>query len=271
MIRARTFLYVAAALAAVVPAGLSAHRMWMVPSTTVVSGEDSWITVDAAISNDLFYPDHQPMRAAPAVFAPDGSEAKVENFAVGKYRATFDVQVNKPGTWKIAVINNGLMGSYLLNGEQKRLPRGTRADALATAIPAGATEVKLTESANRNEVFVTSGAPTTTVMKPTGQGLEFAPVTHPNDLVAGEPATLGFTMDGKPAANLTVTIVPGGARYRQDVGEMKLTTDAKGQVTVKWPSAGMYWMNTTAEGKSTAIPNAAKRMGYTATLEVLAS
>lgn len=266
----RPSLFAAAVLSAVsIPAGLSAHRLWMVPSTTQVSGEDSWVTFDAAASNDLFYPDHQPLRAEPSVVAPDGTPAKVQNFNVGRYRATFDVQVNKPGTWKLALVNNGLMGSYTANGKEERLPRGTRVDQLSTAIPAGATNVKLTESFNRNEVFVTSGAPTDTVLKPTGQGLEFAPVTHPNDLHTGEPATFGFLIDGKPAAGLKVTIIPGGSRYREALGEMTLTTDAKGQVSVKWPAAGMYWLNVTAEGKSTTVPNADKRMGYTATLEVL--
>lgn len=268
----RPALFAAAALSALsIPAGLSAHRLWMVPSTTQVSGDDSWVTFDAAASNDLFYPDHQPLRGEPVVTAPDGSAGKVENFTIGKYRATFDVAVNKPGTWKLALVNSGLMGSYTLNGKEERLPRGTRADQIATAIPAGATGVKLSENATRNEVFVTNGAPTTSVLKPTGQGLEFAPVTHPNDLHTGEPATFGFLIDGKPAAGLKVTVVPGGSRYREALGEMTLTTDAKGQIQVKWPMAGMFWLNATAEGKSTAIPNADKRMGYTATVEVLGS
>lgn len=266
----RPALYSAAVLAVLsTPAGLSAHRLWMIPSTTVVSGQDSWVTFDAAASNDLFFPDHQPLRNEPAVTAPDGSAGKVQNFNIGKYRATFDVQIDKPGTWKLALVNSGVMGSYTLNGKDERLPRGTRADQIATAIPAGATNVKLAENLSRNEVFVTSGAPTDTVLKPTGQGLEFAPVTHPNDLVKSEAATFGFLIDGKPAAGLTVTVIPGGSRYRDAVGEMTFKTDAKGQVTVKWPNTGLYWLNTTAEGQSTAIPNATKRMGYTATLEVL--
>lgn len=263
-------LYAAVALATLaLPAGLSAHRGWILPSTTQVSGEDSWVTFDAAASTNVFEADHQPLRMEPAVVAPDGSTAKVQNFMVGRYRATFDVQVNKPGTWKLALVNAGVMGTYMLNGKEERLPRGTRADQIATAIPAGATDVKLSENLSRNEVFVTSGAPTDAVLKPTGQGLEFVPVTHPNDLVVGEPAIFGFTIDGKPAAGLTVTIATGGARYRSAAGDVTLTTDAKGQVTVKWPGPGMYWLSTTAEGKSSTIPNAGKRMGYTTTLEVL--
>ena len=268
--RMKLAIHAAVALTALaLPAGLTAHRAWILPSTTQVAGEDSWVTFDAAASTNVFEPDHQPMRVEPSVTAPDGSAAKVQNFMVGRFRATFDVQVNKPGTWKVALVNAGVMGTYMLNGKEERLPRGTRADQLATAVPAGATDVKLSENLSRNEVFLTNGAPTETVFKSTGQGLEFAPVTHPTDLVAGEEATFGFLLDGKPAAGLKVTIARSGMRYRTAQEEQTLTTDAKGQVKVKWPAPGMYWLSTTTEGKSATIPNAGKRMGYTTTLEVL--
>lgn len=269
--RLRSALLAAALTATALPTALHAHRLWMVPSATQVSGDDIWVTFDAAASNDLFYPDHQPLRGQPSVVAPDGSAGEVKNFSVGRYRATFDVQVAKQGTWKLQLVSNNVGGSYTLNGEEKRLPRGTAADQLATAVPAGATNVKLTESFTRNEVFVTNGAPTDTVLKPTGKGLELAGGSHPNDLHMGEEGTFRFTVDGKPAAGLAVTVVPGGSRYREALGDMTLTTDASGQIKVKWPMPGMYWLNVTSEGKSQAIPNAAKRLGYTATLEVMGS
>ena len=59
-------------------------------------------------------------------------------------------------------------------------------------IPANATNVKLTEMSSRNEVFLTAGAPTTTVFTTTGKGLEFAPVTHPDELVT-QAAALGLS------------------------------------------------------------------------------
>jgi hypothetical protein len=261
----------AAALAAVaLPTSLSAHRMWILPSTTIVAGEDGWVTFDAAASNDVFFADHQPSRVEPAAIAPDGTPAKVENFHVGKSRATFDLHMTKPGTWKLATVGGGVSGSYKVNGEEQRLPRGTTADKLAGLIPAGATEVKLAETSSRSEVFLTLGAPTDTVLKATGKGLELVPVTHPNDLVAGEAATFGFTIDGKPAAGLTVLVVPGGLRYRDaGTGEISLTTDAQGQVKVTWPGPGMYWLNATGTGEGSSIPNATRRFSYTATLEVL--
>ena len=265
-----------AALAALIAVPASAHRQWMMPSSTVLSGDDVWVTVDAAVSNDLFYFEHQPMRLdAMKAWAPDGTEAAIENKATGRYRSTFDVHLTQKGTWRIASVADMLMGSYDLAGKTERLPRGTTAANLSERIPAGATNVQTAEANNRNEIFVTVGEPTTTLFKPTGKGIELAPVTHPNDLIAGEAATFQFLLDGKPGANLPVTVIPGGIRYRNDLGEMTLKTDTEGKVEVTWPEAGMYWLNVTTpqvereEGEG-APPPIARRASYVTTLEVLA-
>ena len=265
---------VALAAIAVVPA--SAHRQWMLPSSTVLSGDDVWVTVDAAVSNDLFYFEHQPLRLdAVKAWAPDGTEAAIENKATGRYRSTFDVHLTQKGTWRIASVSDGLTGSYDLAGKTERLPRGTTTANLAERLPAGATNVKTAESNNRNEIFVTVGEPTTTLFKPTGKGIELAPVTHPNDLIAGETASFQFLLDGKPAAGLSVTVIPGGIRYRNQLGEINLKTDSQGKVEVNWTEPGMYWLNVTtpqterAEG-ATGEPPLQRRASYATTLEVLA-
>lgn len=257
-----------------------AHRQWMLPSSTTLSGADSWVTVDAAVSNDLFYFEHMPMRTdAVAVTQPDGSAGKIENAATGKYRSTFDVHLTQPGTYRVASVSTGVMGSYTLNGEVKRLPRGTTKEKLAEAIPAGATNIQTVEATNRNEIFLTLGAPTTTIFKPTGVGIELVPVTHPNDLVAGEAATFQFLLDGKPATDLKVTVIPGGIRYRDTLGQQDLVTGKDGKVSISWPQPGMYWLNATvgenreggegAQATSPAAP-APRRASYVTTLEVLA-
>lgn len=263
---------VAIAAMAAVPA--SAHRQWMMPSSTVLSGDDVWVTVDAAVSNDLFYFEHQPLRLdAVKAWAPDGTEVTIENKATGRYRSTFDVHLTQKGTYRIASVADMLMGSYDLNGKTERLPRGTTTANLAERIPAGATNVKTAEANNRNEIFVTVGEPTTTLFKPTGKGIELVPMTHPNDLIAGEAATFQFLLDGKPAADLPVTVIAGGIRYRDQLGEMHLKTGADGKVEISWAEPGMYWLNVTtpqAGGEEGAPPPIARRASYVTTLEVLA-
>jgi uncharacterized GH25 family protein len=232
----------AAALTLALPMVANAHRGWIVPSATVLAG-DVWVTFDGAISNELFYPDHNAMRLdGVAAYAPDGSVEKIQNGSTGKYRSTFDVALNKPGTWKIGSASQSVMASYTEAGQVKRF-RGSP-DDFAKQVPADAADLKTIKSFNRNETFVTRDKPTTDVFKPTGKGLELVPITHPNDLVAGEAASFKFLVDGKPAADLEVTIAEGGSRYSPRP-DMKVKTGADGVVKFTLPEAGMYWINAT--------------------------
>lgn len=265
---------IALAAAAVLPLSAHAHRAWMLPSATVLSGNEPWVTVDAAVSNDLFYFEHNAMRLdGLVVTAPDGATVKAENQSTGKYRSTFDVKLSQKGTYKLAVVGDSLMASWKVGAENKRA-RGT-AESLAKEIPANAEGLNVSRNQSRNEVFVTSGKPTDKVLAPSNQGLELAPVTHPNDLFAGESATFRFLLDGKPAADVEVTVIPGGIRYRDKLGEIKVKTDADGKFSVKWPEPGMYWLTASVGGGRGAnapagtLDKPARRAGYSATVEVL--
>ena len=271
----------AVSLSVALPMAAHAHRAWMLPSATVLSGNEPWVTVDAAISNDLFYFEHNALRLDNlAVIAPDGKTVEAENKSTGKYRSTFDVKLTQKGTYKLTMVNDGLSASYKLGNENKRW-RGT-AENFAKDIPADAKDVNVSRMQSRMEVFVSSGKPTDTVLKPSGTGLELVPITHPNDLFAGDTSNFRFMLDGKPAADIEVTLIPGGIRYRDQLGEIKVKTDKDGKFSVKWPTAGMYWMSASnggarvEGGAANAAPQAVgtiakpvRRVSYSATLEVL--
>ena len=115
-------LLLAAVGAATLAAPAMAHRQWLLPSTTTLSDTNQYVTVDAAVSNDLFYPDHVAMRPEQIkVWAPDGTTGTIENAATGRHRTTFDVKVDKPGTWKIGTEMSSVMGSFKLNDEEWRV------------------------------------------------------------------------------------------------------------------------------------------------------
>lgn len=250
MTKFRKLLLLAAATAFTLPQMAGAARPWMLPSETMFAGSgNEWLTVDAAISSDLYYFDHPGQDWQPVVTAPDGSTAQVENRTIGKLRQTFDLSIKTKGTYKIAITNEMLMGSYMLSGERKMLPRGTTAATLATAVPQGATEVQTATATTRIETFVTAGEPDRKVFATTGKGLEMVPVTHPNDLAVGEAATFQFLLNGKPAAGLDVVAIPGGIRYRSNLKQMDAKTDAQGKVTFTWPEAGMYWVSLSTGGR----------------------
>ena len=276
---------------ATLPFSAHAHRAWLLPSTTVLSGDTPWVTVDAAVSNDLFYFEHVPLvlegvaalpaqnssnnaRARPSnrlvITAPDGTEVPAQNGHVGKYRSVFDVELAQKGTYKLAVASTGrYLAHYTEKGEKRRW-MGTP-DQLAHAIPDDAENVQVSEVDSRMELFITSGNPTDSVFQTTGKGLEMKPVTHPNDLFAGETSEFIFLLDGKPAAGAQVTVIPGGIRHRDQLNDIKLTADANGKVSIPWPSAGFWWMEATVvqkEGLSEPVDQ--RRSVYTSTLEVMA-
>lgn len=264
-----TMKWSALALALVLPMSAHAHKAWLLPSDTVLSAKDPWITVDAAVSNDIFYFNHVPLRLETLVVtAPDGTPAAPENSATGKYRSTFDLHLTQQGTYRIATVNAGLFANWEEDGKPKRW-RGT-AETFAKEVPKGAKDIKVTQSNGRIETFVTAGKPSDGALKPTGQGIELVPVTHPNDLFAGEAATFKLVLDGKPAAGLEIEIVPDGIRYRDRQNEIKATTGADGSFSVTWPNAGRYWLETSfQDDKATTPPATQRRASYVVTLEVL--
>ncbi|NMG35440.1 DUF4198 domain-containing protein [Azoarcus sp. TTM-91] len=243
-----------------------AHNFWLLPSSTVLS-KASYITVDAAVANDVFHFNHVPLRVDNLVVsAPDGSTVPTENLQQGKLRTVFDLNLTQTGTYRLAVVNDGIMAMWK-EGDQPKRFRGN-AENFAKEVPANATELRVTESVSRLETFVTVGKPS--AIQPTGKGLELVPVTHPNDLFAGESATFRFQVDGKPAAGIEVVLVRGGSRYRNQLEEIKLTTDAEGKFSVKWPQAGMYWLDADVTDDKTTVKQAKeRRLSYVATFEVL--
>ncbi len=228
------------AVAALAPLSASAHKQWLIPSQAVVNGNDVWVTFDGAVSNQLFFPDHVPMRLDNVTaIGPDGRPVELKNAGTGKYRSTFDLQLQQTGTYRISNVSAGLSARWdtpeslaaKAKAEAEGKPatgpgappetrggflRNATPEELASKVPADAKNLEVSQNASRVETFVTNGAPNETALAATGKGIELAPVTHPNDLFAGEEATFRVLVDGKPAAGLEFEIVRGGTRYRNE-------------------------------------------------------
>nr|WP_315485717.1 DUF4198 domain-containing protein [uncultured Undibacterium sp.] len=263
----RICLALAACMPLLAPLDALAHRQFIVPTSTVVNGKAPWISFDAAAATDVFFFDHVAMNLTNLVItAADGSIVKTENQSTGKLRSSFDLRAEMVGTYRIAVVNDGINASYKENGATKRW-RGT-AEAFAKEVPANAEELQVSHNQGRVETFVTNGKPS--ALKSTGKGLELSPITHPNDLVTGEAAHFKFLIDGKPAAGAKVTVIAGGIRYRQKLDEQILTTDSEGKVSINWQSAGLYWIQASLSDNKSTVPGIKdRRASYVATLEVM--
>jgi uncharacterized GH25 family protein len=270
------FASVTAALvmAALIPAAAHAHRAWIVPAATVLAGQDPWVTFDAAVSNDIFHADHAALRLTGiTAVAPDGTEVALQNPSTGKHRSTFDLNLTQKGTYKVTSFSSGLRARWETEeGERRGWPaRGVQATAesFAKEVPKKAKNLEVSFGSRRMETFVTAGTPDTKVFKPTNQGLELVPVTHPNDLFSGEKAEFTFLIDGKPAVGAKVEVVPAGMRYRNQQDSISVESDKNGVVTITWPQAGMYWMSVSYEDNKAQKPAKKRSASYVATFEVL--
>jgi uncharacterized GH25 family protein len=262
--------------AALVSLGAHAHRPWLLPSGAVIDGPAPTVTIDAAISEDLFEYDSFPLKLdALRVTAPDGSDVPTDARQDGKRRSSFDIKLAQKGTYRIAGVTDTAMASYKVGGETKRW-RGAP-DAMAKEVPADAQDLHVTRMLARAETFVTSNAPSTPPAANTGVGLELQPLTGPTDLNVGDASRFRLLLDGKPLADADVTVIRGGNRYRYKMGEIALKTDGAGEFGLTWPEAGRYWLGVNhgvrapGGGPGTAPPGPAnsRRESYSATFEVL--
>lgn len=226
-----------------------AQRAWLLPSATVLSGSEPWVTLDAAVSNDLFFLNNKALSLQGlTVTAPDGRQAEPEHLVSSRLRSSFDVHLVAPGTWKIALLQN--------------MPA-------ATASP-GSAQAQASDMQRRVETYVTLGQPTTHVLQMAGQGLEIVPVTHPADLLSGESAQFMVWLDGQPLANAEVEVVRGGVRYQDRAYAVTFATDRHGQIRVRWPSPGMYWLRVVKQPTALDVTPGARVLMTSLTVEVAA-
>jgi len=251
-----------------------AHRPWLLPSATLTDGPAPVVSVDAAISEDLFEFDSFPLVLDTLrVTAPDGSSVAPDARVEAKRRITFDVKLVQKGTYRIAGVTDTAMASWKANGETRRW-RGAPA-ALPRDVPADAQDLQVTRQLARAETFVTNAAPGALPAAVSGEGLELLPLTNPTDLSVGDASRFRVLLDGQPYANADVTLIRGGNRYRYKMGEIALKTDAAGEFGVAWPEAGRWWMGISHGGRGPgAAPPAqngtpVRRESYSATFDVL--
>lgn len=261
---------------ALLPAAAHAHRTWLLPTTTVVSGKEPVVTIDAATSEDLFEYDTNALALdGLSIVAPDGSKVTAENATKARRRSSFDFKPTLPGTYRVVNFTESATASYKVGGETKRW-RGNSPDALAKELPANAEEVQVTRMQNRVETYVTYEAKADKLVgsfAPQGVGLEMIPLSVPTDLSVGDTSNFQLLLDGKPVADVDVTVIRGGNRYRYKMGEIALKTDAKGQFSVRWPEAGRYWIGASHGGRGPGgggtLAQPARRASLSATFEVL--
>ncbi|MGP1391019.1 MAG: DUF4198 domain-containing protein [Vibrio diabolicus] len=256
----------AVALASVMAMGLAAtttaqaHPRWVLPSHFTVSKEGGdWLTFDVTASHGTFVFDKPAGSDQAFVMMPDGRSER-PNFVVrGKRRSMFDFFFTEEGTHKVAINNQPSYYTQYKAGRRDtvkwaRANKAERHDVL----PEQARDVVTQLSYTRAESYITVGMPTDKALEIEGKMLEMKPVTHPSDIIEGEPVTFQFFFNGEPQEGVTAEITREGTMYRNHQEQIDVVSDKDGKVIFTPEVAGRYLMKANYKGELKDNPLADK-------------
>lgn len=254
------------ALASVMAMGLAvtttaqAHPRWVLPSHFTVSKEGGdWLTFDVTASHGTFVFDKPAGSDQAFVVMPDGRSER-PNFVVrGKRRSMFDFFFTEEGTHKVAINNQPSYYTQYKAGRRDtvkwaRASKAERGDVL----PEQARDVVTQLSYTRSESYITVGMPTDKALEIEGKMLEMKPITHPSDIIEGEPVTFQFFFNGEPQEGVTAEITREGTMYRNHQEQIDVVSDKDGKVIFTPEVAGRYLMKANYKGELKDNPLADK-------------
>lgn len=270
------------ALIAAAPA--LAHTPYVVPFT--FSPERDYVGVEGGMAEEGFFIPDFAIRGAGdwSVVGPDGVAKPVTPTTL-KSVTVVDAPLPAEGTYRIGTGQRpGRQGKVAkVDGvwrqvrpdpapgaaPQRRMDNDEESATgpiEASKVPAGA-EIVETQGILIAETYVTRGAPTP--VKPTGQGFEIEPVTHPSEVYLDDGFTFRALVDGKPVPGLKVTIYRGWETYAAKRTAIEATTGADGKAQVKFEQPGAYVLETRYPGpQAPGAAPAAKTYIYTLSFEV---
>ena len=231
--------------------------------------------IDASISNEIFAPDKafKPKEKGAEyddtllmALAPNGEEVSETIRAYYlKRKSSAAVNLKEEGTYHIAMTQKPMYMTFYKNEEGKRKRVfGKKSEA---KLPSNAKDVTTTKVISTVDTFVSRNG--TSKPAQLGLGLELSGPTHPNDLFVGEQARFQLLQDGKPAGEgIEVSILKGDTRYRNERGEVKVTTDKNGMFSTTWKEPGLYLIETSNKVKVNEEGVDAGRYALFTTLEV---
>ncbi|MGB0893743.1 MAG: DUF4198 domain-containing protein [Parashewanella sp.] len=244
------------ALTNTVSTTVSAHSRVVIPSHFTISktGGD-WVTFDITGTESTFVFDKTGGNAAPEIVLPNGQIASPDMVIRGQRRSVFDFRFRQQGTHKVVNKADPKFITFYNVSTHKKPKRirvnKTERDRL---LPEGATNIRSIMSHTRSETYVTVGRPTDSVFKIDGNLLEMKPITHPSDIIEGEPVTMQFYYNGKVKPRIEAVIIRDGTPYRNNQEEIVLTSDKDGKITFTPPVADRYLMKASYKSEAKKHP-----------------
>ncbi|MBN8528632.1 MAG: DUF4198 domain-containing protein [Caulobacterales bacterium] len=240
-----------------------AHSPYLKPNVFDASGRDH-VTVEAAFTDDVFAADVAMRSDVFHIVGPNG-DTPISNVVYLRDMAVFEAETPVDGTYRLS------SGPRI--GRNARMYRSASGDWKMVGEEVGVPPVEAPRVDVQNitvaEAYVTRGAPDRAALSPTGRGLELAPLTHPNAIVAGEDARFRLLFDGRPLSGVAITVYREAGRYGGRSVAAELITDPDGGFTVNAPDPGAYMTLARYRTEAPAGSNPPYR-SYTHTLTFIA-
>jgi hypothetical protein len=110
----------------------------------------------------------------------------------------------------------------------------------AESIPKGTKLLSFFQSLTLAETYATKGAPNDVAFSAYNTGLEFVPVTHPNELFVDESFEFISLFDGKPIDGLKVEVFLAKDQLTNEKPTFELMSNSKGSLSFTPTEAGTY-------------------------------
>lgn len=212
--------------------GVSAHTPYLAPTSfDPVMGK--MITLDASFAEQFFIPEAAFGNSEFVVTGPDGKQQAPDSLHQLKTRTVVEHELKEEGTYHIST--GPRMGATFLiyeqDGEEKRSMNPTE------PLPDNAQVKMHFQSVTQADTYVSQKKISKKAIKVGPSGLQIKPITHPNELFAGEDIKLQVVFEGKSLAGTELVVYP--AKGADEVEAIKVTTDKKGRAKLQL-EAGKY-------------------------------
>lgn len=240
---------------------VEAHTPYLVPTSfEPVFGDQ--VTLDASFAEKFFVPEAAFNDSEFFVIGPDGKSIEPDTSIELNTRVVLEHQLVEPGTYRFStgVRYGAVFRIYEVDGE-----RGSTRDP-KEELPEGAVLLNHFQSVTQAQSYVSKEGPTETVFAPTGAGLEIVPLTHPNDLFAGDKFRFRVLFEGKAMSGFGAEFHLGTGQF--DGGQkIEVITDENGEGAFVPSKQGVYLMH--VRHRADAPEDApAPRYSHTTTLSI---
>ena len=194
------------------------------------------VTLDASFAEKFFVPEVAFANSIYLVSQPDGKTTTPDFLSQLKTRVVVEHKLQEDGTYRFSTGKRlgRVFKMYELDGKRHSMENPEE------SIPKGAKLLSFFQSLTLAETYASKGAPDDVVFSAYNTGLEFVPVTHPNDLFVNEPFEFTSLFDGMPVDGLKVEVFLAKDQFTDEKPTFELMSNTQGELSFTPEIAGTY-------------------------------